>query len=95
MRTLRVAVVYALPGRQILRALRLPAGSLVGDAVRVSRLLEEFPEIDPDLVGIYGRKVEAGAALRDRDRVELYRPLSADPKEIRRRRARSRRARGP
>jgi len=88
-------VVYALPGRQILRALRLPEGSLVGDAVRASRLLEEFPEIDPDLVGIYGRKVEAGAALRDRDRVELYRPLSADPKEIRRRRARSRRARGP
>ncbi|HEY7674179.1 MAG TPA: RnfH family protein [Burkholderiales bacterium] len=95
MRTLRVEVVYALPGRQIVRALRLPEGSLVGDAVRASRLLEEFPEIDPDLVGIYGRKVEAGAALRDRDRVELYRPLSADPKEIRRRRARSRRARGP
>jgi putative ubiquitin-RnfH superfamily antitoxin RatB of RatAB toxin-antitoxin module len=95
MRTLRIAVVYALPGRQILRALRLPEGSLVGDAVRASRLLEEFPEIDPDLVGIYGRKVEAGSALRDRDRVELYRPLSADPKEIRRRRARPRRGRSP
>jgi len=90
MSTLRVEVVYAPPGRQVLRTLLLPEGSIVGDAVRASRLLEEFPEIDPKRVGIYGKRVEAGALLRDRDRVELYRPLSADPKEIRRKRARRR-----
>jgi len=90
MRTLRVEVVYALPGRQILRTLRLPEGSVVGDAVRASGLPGEFPEIDPGRAGIYGKRVPASAVLRDRDRVELYRPLSADPKEIRRMRARRR-----
>ena len=90
MKTLRVEVVYALPGRQILRTLLRPEGSRVGDAVRASGLLEEFPEIDPERAGIYGRIVPAGAVLSDRDRVELYRPLSADPQEGRRRRARRR-----
>lgn len=90
MSALRVEVVYALHGRQVLRALLLPEGSIVGDAVRASGLLEEYPEIDPKCVGIYGRRVEAGEVLRDRDRVELYRPLSADPREIRRKRARRR-----
>jgi uncharacterized protein len=90
-----VEVVYALADRQVLRRLSLPAGSSVADAVRASGLPGEFPEIDPDLVGIYGRRVEPDAVLRDRDRVELYRPLSADPKEARRKRARSGRARAP
>jgi putative ubiquitin-RnfH superfamily antitoxin RatB of RatAB toxin-antitoxin module len=88
MRTLRIEVVYALPGRQILRTLRLPEGSVVGDAVRASGLPGEFPEIDPERAGIYGKRAPASAVLHDRDRVELYRPLSADPKEIRRLRAR-------
>jgi putative ubiquitin-RnfH superfamily antitoxin RatB of RatAB toxin-antitoxin module len=82
-----IEVVYALPGRQVLRRMALPEGSTVADAVRASGLLEEFREIDPKRVGIYGEPVSLEATLRDRDRVELYRPLRADPKEVRRTRA--------
>ena len=82
-----VEVIYALPGRQVLRRLRLPAGSCVADAIRASGLAVEFPEIDPGLVGIYGKRADPEDRLRDLDRVELYRPLRADPKETRRSRA--------
>lgn len=82
-----IDVVYALPERQVLRRLRLPKGSRLSDALRSSALLGEFPEIDPARVGIYGKAAGANTVLRDRDRVEIYRPLEADPKEIRRRRA--------
>jgi len=86
-----VEVVYALPERQLLRRVMLKQGSSVGDALAASGLLEEFPEIVSAPLGIYGAGVQPGAVLRDRDRVEIYRPLRADPKEIRRRRAGKRR----
>ena len=82
-----VEVVYALPLRQVVRRLSLAAGSSVADALRASGLLGEFPEIDPARVGIYGKPARPEARLRDRDRVEIYRPLRADPKELRRARA--------
>jgi hypothetical protein len=82
-----IEVVYALPGRQVVRRIELPEGSTVGDAIEASGLGREFPEIDPGLVGIFGKRVRADARLRDGERVELYRPLQADPKEVRRRRA--------
>jgi len=91
---LSIEVVYALPGRQVLRRVALPGGSTVEDAIRASGLLEEFPEIDPNRVGIYGKVAGRDTRLRDRDRVEIYRPLRADPKEIRRARAGERRAKG-
>jgi putative ubiquitin-RnfH superfamily antitoxin RatB of RatAB toxin-antitoxin module len=84
---LAIEVVYALPGRQVLRRVALPEGSTVADAVRASGLLEEFREIDAKRVGIYGEPVSLETTLHDRDRVELYRPLRADPKEVRRTRA--------
>ena len=87
MSELSIEVVYALPGRQVLRRVALPEGSTVGDAIRASGLLGEFSEIDPARVGIYGKPVSPETTLRDRDRVELYRPLRADPKEVRRTRA--------
>jgi putative ubiquitin-RnfH superfamily antitoxin RatB of RatAB toxin-antitoxin module len=83
-----VEVVFAEPGRQTLRRVAIPAGSSVSDAIRASGLLEEFPEIDATRVGVYGKPVAPTAALHDGDRVEIYRPLKADPKEIRLRRAR-------
>jgi len=89
---LSIEVVYALPGRQVLRRVTLPEGSTVQDAIRASGLLEEFREIDPKRVGIHGKPVSLDAALHDRDRVELYRPLQADPKEVRRMRAARKRA---
>jgi len=84
-----VQVVYALASRQATRVLKLPEQSTVLDAVLASGLLAAFPAIslDRNRLGIFGKLVRADAPLRDGDRVEIYRPLAADPKEIRRRRA--------
>ena len=91
MSAMQIEVVYALPERQVLRRVSLPEGSTVEDAVRASGFSGEFPEIDPKRVGLFGKSVSEGTILRDRDRVELYRPLKADPKEVRRARAAKRR----
>ncbi|MEW5888032.1 MAG: RnfH family protein [Pseudomonadota bacterium] len=84
-----VQVVYALPGRQELIQLKLPEGSTLQQAIEASGLLQRFPDIDlaKNKVGIYGKLSRLDTVLRDRDRVEIYRPLIADPKEIRRKRA--------
>ncbi len=95
MSALQIEVVYALPERQVLRRVSLPGGSTVADAIRASGLREEFPEIDPSCAGIYGKLVGRDAKLSDRDRVEIYRPLRADPKEIRRARAAKKRGKEP
>lgn len=84
-----VEVAYATPDRQRVVALTVPLGCTVLEAVERSGLRDEFPsmEVDSDALGIFGRKVPAGQELRQGDRVEIYRPLIADPKEARRRRA--------
>jgi putative ubiquitin-RnfH superfamily antitoxin RatB of RatAB toxin-antitoxin module len=87
--TIPVEVVYALPKNPARKELQLPADSTVGAAIRASGLLAEYPEIDLERnrVGIFGRLVRPETILRSGDRVEIYRPLLADPKEVRRRRA--------
>jgi putative ubiquitin-RnfH superfamily antitoxin RatB of RatAB toxin-antitoxin module len=72
--------------------LELPEGSTLWQAVQASGLLQRYPELaqEPSL-GIWGRKQPADTRLRDRDRVELYRPLKVDPKEARRQRYRGQR----
>ncbi|MDR2111492.1 MAG: RnfH family protein [Candidatus Accumulibacter sp.] len=84
-----VEVVYALKERQELVALKLPAGATAREAVERSGLPEKFPEIDlaRNKLGVFAKLVKPDAVLRDRDRVEIYRPLIADPKEVRRQRA--------
>jgi hypothetical protein len=84
-----VDVVLASPERQILRRVRLPAGSTVEDALAASGLAGEAR---PGRVGIYGKAVPAKTVVRDGDRVEIYRPLRADPKDLRRVRAARKRA---
>ncbi|AUH02063.1 RnfH family protein [Prodigiosinella confusarubida] len=86
---LHVEVVYALPDRQYLRSLTLEDGSTVEQAVVASGLLELRPDIDLSInkVGIYSRPVRLTDVLSEGDRVEIYRPLIADPKELRRQRA--------
>jgi len=86
---IRVEVVYALPHVQMLVPVTLPEGATVEDAIRKSGVLEKFPEIDlaSAKLGIWNKAVELGAVLREKDRVEIYRPLIADPKEVRRKRA--------
>lgn len=86
---IQVEVVYALPQEQALLALAVPQGSTAEQAVRLSGILDKYPDIDlaKNKLGIFGKLSKADAVLRDRDRVEIYRPLIADPKEVRRKRA--------
>lgn len=86
---IHISVCYATPTYAFLRELTLPAGATLEQAVRQSGLLREVPEIDLDSAptGIYGKKAPLATPLREHDRVEVYRPLQADPKETRRRRA--------
>lgn len=86
---LSVEVAYARPDRQWLVEVSLPAGAAALDAVRASGILASCPELDEAALklGVFGKAVKSDALLRDHDRVEVYRPLLADPKEVRRRRA--------
>lgn len=86
---MRVEVVYALPERQFLRTLELNEGSTVEQAIKASGLLTLRPEIDLNFnkIGIFSRPVKLDEKLQEGDRVEIYRPLTADPKELRRQRA--------
>lgn len=84
-----VEVAYATPAKQSLLKLTVSQGCTVGEAIEQSTIRQEFPdlEVDPASVGIFSRKVTLDQPLRDGDRVEIYRPLVADPKESRRKRA--------
>jgi putative ubiquitin-RnfH superfamily antitoxin RatB of RatAB toxin-antitoxin module len=84
-----VEVVYALKDKQDMVALKLPVGATAREAVERSGLLERFPEIElaKNKLGVFAKLVKPDAVLRDRDRVEIYRPLLADPKEVRKQRA--------
>lgn len=86
---IRVEVVLAMPDRQELVVLEVSAGTTVAEAISASGLENSFEGFEPDLskVGIFGRKVSSEQVLRAGDRVEVYRPLVADPKEVRRQRA--------
>jgi putative ubiquitin-RnfH superfamily antitoxin RatB of RatAB toxin-antitoxin module len=88
--TLRVSVATALPDRQEVVVLEMPEGSTVADALRQSRALDLLAGEDPASlrVGIWSRACAMDTTLRDGDRVEIYRPLRADPKDMRRERAR-------
>lgn len=85
---MRVSVVYALPGRQVLRELDLAPGATLADALVQSGLAAEFPEIDDPRtpVGVFGHKMPRHTGLQPGDRVEIYRPLRADPGTARRQR---------
>lgn len=86
---MKIQVVYALPAVQELVSLELPEGATLLQAVEASGLLGKYPEIDvkKNKFGIFAKLARAEAALRDGDRIEIYRPLIADPKEVRRLRA--------
>jgi putative ubiquitin-RnfH superfamily antitoxin RatB of RatAB toxin-antitoxin module len=84
-----VEVVYALPGTQSLIALTVAPGTTARQAIEQSGILQRHPQIDPACrkIGIFGKAAKPDVVLKDGDRVEIYRPLIADPKEARRRRA--------
>ena len=84
-----VEVVYAEPSGRWLRQVTLPVGSTVAQAVEASGLAREMPGlvVDPARLGVFSRKVTPEHVVGEGDRVEIYRPLTLDPKEARRRRA--------
>lgn len=83
---IEVEVAYATPEKQLILEVEVPAGTSAAEAVRLSGIEEHFPEIvlGNNPLGIFGKKVKADRELRAGDRVEIYRPLTADPKVIRR-----------
>jgi putative ubiquitin-RnfH superfamily antitoxin RatB of RatAB toxin-antitoxin module len=87
--SIQLEVTYAKPERQEVVSLKLPAGSTIKQAIEASGLMARYPEIDlaKTKVGIYGKLSRMDTVVRDHDRVELYRPLIADPKEVRKQRA--------
>jgi putative ubiquitin-RnfH superfamily antitoxin RatB of RatAB toxin-antitoxin module len=87
--SLTVEVAYATNDRQEVLTLKLPAGVSAHEAVLRSGLCGRFPEIDlaKNRIGVFGKLVKPDTVLRDRDRVEIYRPLIADPKDVRKQRA--------
>lgn len=86
---IKIEVLYALPHEQTLLTVDVPQGITLADAVKISGILEKYPEIDlaTNKVGLFGKLSKQDVVLRDKDRVEIYRPLIADPKEVRRKRA--------
>ncbi len=86
---IKVEVAYAKPDMQVILSVEVPAGATAQTAVEASGILAEFPEIDlqKSRLGVFGKAIKVDQPLREKDRVEIYRPLIADPKEVRRNRA--------
>jgi putative ubiquitin-RnfH superfamily antitoxin RatB of RatAB toxin-antitoxin module len=86
---IQVEVAYALPDQQVILPVKAPDGVTIEEAIKRSGILERFPEIQlaQAKVGIFSKLSKLDSVLRDKDRVEIYRPLIADPKEVRRKRA--------
>jgi len=93
---IKIEVVYGLPDNQVLLALEVELGCDILTAIKQSGIVQYFPEIDPEnaTVGIFSRIAKLDQELRDGDRIEIYRPLIADPKELRKIRAERAKAEG-
>lgn len=87
--TIKVEVAYALPHKQALLEVELPVGSTALEAAQLSGIATRFDGVDLDNAkfGIFGQVIAPTQVLRGGDRVEIYRPLTADPKEVRKARA--------
>jgi len=87
--SINVEVAYALPEKQVIRTVNVDAGTTIGAAIVQSGIMMDFPdlELEDAKVGIFGKVAAMTTVLSDGDRVEIYRPLIADPKEVRRKRA--------
>lgn len=86
---INIQVCHALPERQDIVRLKLAEGATVRQALEASGLLAKFPEIslEEGKFGVFGKLMKLDTLLHEGDRVEIYRPLIADPKEVRRKRA--------
>ena len=86
---IKIELAYALPRAQTVIQVEIAAGATAKEAVEASGVLQKHPDIDlgKNKLGVFVKLVNPDTMLRDRDRVEIYRALKADPKEIRRKRA--------
>lgn len=86
---LNIEIVYALPDKQTLLAFKVPTETTVKEGIQQSGILDKYDELNLDelTVGIFGKKTKMDQTLREKDRIEIYRPLIADPKEVRKRKA--------
>lgn len=84
-----IEVAYALATKQTLLTLEVEEGTTLKQAIEVSGILDTYPQIDlsKDKTGIFGKIAKLETILREKDRVEIYRPLIADPKQVRKERA--------
>jgi len=84
-----VEVAYALPDKQLILKLMVAPDATLEAVIRASGILEQFPDIDlgRNKVGVFGKPARLNDTLHPGDRVEIYRPLIADPKEVRKKRA--------
>ena len=84
---MEVSVAYARPGNPLWKRLSVPEGSTVADVLEASGLLEQCPEIDLEKakIGVFGKLRKPDAPVEPGDRVEVYRPIVADPKTVPRR----------
>ena len=84
---MQVGVTYADPDYQVWLKLEVPDNSTVMDALTISGILKRFPNIDLDnqKIGIFGKFTRLDSPLREGDRVEIYRPITADPAQVKRR----------
>ena len=84
-----IEVAYALENKQTLLALEVNEGTTLQQAIEVSGILKTYPQIDlsTDKTGIFGKITKLDTVLREKDRIEIYRPLIADPKQVRKKRA--------
>lgn len=81
---MKIGIAYALPQRQAWFDVEIPDGATIKDAIERSGILAQFPQIDlaQQKVGIYGKVSKLDAVLNDGDRVEIYRPITCDPKTV-------------
>ncbi|TFW71726.1 RnfH family protein [Methylotenera oryzisoli] len=84
-----VEVAYALPDEQLIIPIKVVDGATAEDAIKASGIIGKFSDIDLNInkIGIFGKLTKLDTKLRHLDRVEIYRPLIADPKEVRKQRA--------
>ena len=87
--SISVEVIFPVAHKHDIFALKVPEGTTVRQAIAASGILSKYPEIDlaKNKLGIFAKLTKPDAPLRDRDRVEIYRPLIADPKAVRKQRA--------
>lgn len=83
---MKIGIAYASTRRQVWLTIEVPEGATIGDAIERSGILQQFPEIDLEQqkVGVFSKIAKLDAALTDGDRVEIYRPITCDPKTVRR-----------